>query len=213
MSEKKIEIKAIKIGLLGDSKVGKSAICHSFTNVEFDFGSNVTTIGSDRFESKVLLKNNKEIKLILWDTAGQERFRSAAFKTIKSVHGIALVFDVTSKESFNNVSLWLDDIKDNFDNPCIVLFGNKIDIEKDKWEVKPEEVKQLVEERKLSYFETSAKNKIGINEGFIHIANEAYVKLGGKLEEPENKIELNGKKKRKKSGGCFGGKNKDKEKK
>ena len=186
--EKKIEIKAIRIGLLGDSKVGKSAICHSFMNLEFDFGSNLTTIGSDRFETKIQLKNKKEIKLILWDTAGQERFRSAAFKTIKSVHGIALVFDVTSKESFSNISLWLDDIKDNFDNPCIVLFGNKIDIEKEKWEVTPEEIKKLVEEKKLTYFETSAKEKLGINEGFNHVANEAYVKLGGKIEPDEQKI-------------------------
>ena len=186
--EKKIEIKAIRIGLLGDSKVGKSAICHSFMNLEFDFGSNLTTIGSDRFETKIQLKNKKEIKLILWDTDGQERFRSAAFKTIKSVHGIALVFDVTSKESFSNISLWLDDIKDNFDNPCIVLFGNKIDIEKEKWEVTPEEIKKLVEEKKLTYFETSAKEKLGINEGFNHVANEAYVKLGGKIEPDEQKI-------------------------
>ena len=202
--EKKIEIKAIRIGLLGDSKVGKSAICHSFMNLEFDFGSNLTTIGSDRFETKIQLKNKKEIKLILWDTAGQERFRSAAFKTIKSVHGIALVFDVTSKESFSNVSLWLDDIKDNFDNPCIVLFGNKIDIEKEKWEVTPEEIKKLVEEKKLTYFETSAKEKLGINEGFNHVANEAYVKLGGKIEPDEQKIKLDDKKPKKKKfgGGC-----------
>ena len=202
--EKKIEIKAIRIGLLGDSKVGKSAICHSFMNLEFDFGSNLTTIGSDRFETKIQLKNKKEIKLILWDTAGQERFRSAAFKTIKSVHGIALVFDVTSKESFSNISLWLDDIKDNFDNPCIVLFGNKIDIEKEKWEVTPEEIKKLVEEKKLTYFETSAKEKLGINEGFNHVANEAYVKLGVKIEPDEQKINLNDKKPKKKKfgGGC-----------
>ena len=202
--EKKIEIKAIRIGLLGDSKVGKSAICHSFMNLEFDFGSNLTTIGSDRFETKIQLKNKKEIKLILWDTAGQERFRSAAFKTIKSVHGIALVFDVTSKESFSNISLWLDDIKNNFDNPCIVLFGNKIDIEKEKWEVTPEEIKKLVEEKKLTYFETSAKEKLGINEGFNHVANEAYVKLGGKIEPDEQKINLDDKKPKKKKfgGGC-----------
>jgi len=195
---------SFKTILLGDSKVGKSAICHSFMNLEFDFGSNLTTIGSDRFETKIQLKNKKEIKLILWDTAGQERFRSAAFKTIKSVHGIALVFDVTSKESFSNISLWLDDIKDNFDNPCIVLFGNKIDIEKEKWEVTPEEIKKLVEEKKLTYFETSAKEKLGINEGFNHVANEAYVKLGGKIEPDEQKINLNDKKPKKKKfgGGC-----------
>ena len=47
MSE--IEIKAIKVGLLGDSKVGKSAICNAFTGVEFASES-ITTIGSDKFE-------------------------------------------------------------------------------------------------------------------------------------------------------------------
>ena len=114
------------------------------------------------------------------------------------------MFDVTSKESFSNISLWLDDIKDNFDNPCIVLFGNKIDIEKEKWEVTPEEIKKLVEEKKLTYFETSAKEKLGINEGFNHVANEAYVKLGGKIEPDEQKINLNDKKPKKKKfgGGC-----------
>ena len=48
-----------------------------------------------------------------------------ALNTIKSVHGIVLVADLTNKDSFDNIKLWLKDIKDNFDNPCIVLFGNE----------------------------------------------------------------------------------------
>ena len=183
MSE--IEIKAIKVGLLGDSKVGKSAICNAFTGVEFASES-ITTIGSDKFEKKIQLSNNKEIKLCLWDTAGQERFRSAAFSTIKSVHGIVLVFDVSSKESFNNINLWLNDIKDNFEDPCLVLFGNKVDKPKEEWQITDEEIKALAKQKNLAYFGTSAKENIGIDKGLAHIANDAYQKLL-KKKEPEKK--------------------------
>ena len=183
MSE--IEIKAIKVGLLGDSKVGKSAICNAFTGVEFASES-ITTIGSDKFEKKIQLSNNKERKLCLWDTAGQERCRSAAFSTIKSVHGIVLVFDVSSKESFNNINLWLNDIKDNFEDPCLVLFGNKVDKPKEEWQITDEEIKALAKQKNLAYFGTSAKENIGIDEGLAHIANDAYQKLL-KKKEPEKK--------------------------
>ena len=39
------------------------------------------------------------------------------------------MFDITSKSSFENLNHWLEDIKDNFDNPNLVLFGNKVDLE------------------------------------------------------------------------------------
>ena len=188
-----IETKVIKIGLLGDGMVGKSAICNRFLGLEFTIDT-ITTIGSDKFEKKIKLKNGKEIKLILWDTAGQERFRSAAFKTIKFVQGIALVFDVSGKKSFEHIDMWLEEIKDNFENPCLVLFGNKIDKPKDQWEITRDEINEYVEQKKLAYFETSAKDNIGIDEGLIHVANEAYEKLESKRKAnpkpKENKIDI-----------------------
>ena len=185
MGDNNIETKLIKIGLLGDSKVGKSAICRAFTGLEF-ISEGVTTIGSDKFEKKILLKSGKEIKLILWDTAGQERFRSAAFKTIKSVHGIALVFDVSNKETFNNISLWLDDIKDNFDDPCLILFGNKTDKPKEEWEITQDEINTFIKEKNLTYYETSAKLNKGIDEGLAHIANDAFEKVEKTKKKPDD---------------------------
>ena len=96
-----------------------------------------------------------------------------ALNTIKSVHGIVLVADLTNKDSFDNIKLQLKDIKENFDNPCLVLFGNKADL-KDNWEISSEEAKKYAAENNLIYFETSAKTKQGINEGFAYIANRAY---------------------------------------
>ena len=193
MSEKQIETKAVKVALMGDSEVGKTAICHAFLEVEFILGG-TSTVGIDRYDKKIKLKNKKEIKLILWDTAGQERYRSAAFKTIRSVHAIALVFDVTKRKSFENVNIWLNEIKENFNNPCLILFGNKSDIEKENWEITTEEIEQFAKKRNMSYFETSAKTRKGIDEGFSHIANVAYEKIEANKkieeEEEEKKIEI-----------------------
>ena len=73
----------------------------------------------------------------------QERFHSVTLKSIKTVHGVAIVFDLTKKESFNNVSSWLDDIKENLNDVSIVIFGNKCNLDKSMWEVKKEEIKKL----------------------------------------------------------------------
>ena len=107
MNGENISITTIKIGLLGDSTVGKTAICNSFLNMEFS-SDNISTIGLEKLETKFKLDDGNTIKLILWDTAGQERFRSIALKSIKAVQGIVIVFDLTNKKSFENINLWLE---------------------------------------------------------------------------------------------------------
>ena len=176
MSEKKISLKAIKIGFLGDKSVGKSAICNCLMGVEFSQDT-LSTIGSDKLQTKFSLKNGKEIKLILWDTAGQERFRSIALNALKVVQGIILVFDVTNRETFDNVTQWLEQIKDNLQNPFVALFGNKTDMPKDKWKVTTEEAKEFAQKNKLEYFETSAKLNEGIKDGVSFLVNEIYDKM------------------------------------
>ena len=185
MAENNIELKSIKVGLLGDGHVGKSAICNAFIGLEF-VNEAVATIGFEKFEKKILMDDGKEIKLVLLDTAGQERFRSAAFKTIRSVHGIALVFDICDRKTFDNVNLWLNEIKDNLDNPCLILLGNKIDLPEDQWKVKQEEIDELCKQKKLEYFPTSAKNNEGINEAFTYISKTIYKKVEIKKQDAIN---------------------------
>ena len=181
-AEEDIEVTSIKIGLLGDGSVGKTSICNTFTDIEFS-DDTMTTVGTAKFEKKITLSNEKVIKLVLWDTAGQERFRSAGFRTIRSVQGIALVFDVINRKSFDNIEKWLNEIKDNFDRPCLVLLGNKIDIDEDKWKVSQEEIDKFVQEKKITYYPTSAKTNQGINEAFTDMANLIYKKFEGKKKD------------------------------
>ena len=204
MEEEKQGIKAVKIGFLGDSTVGKTSVCKSFAGEEFS-EDEMITIGSDKYENKFTLKNGKEIKVVVWDTAGQERFIPAALKIMQSVHAVVIIFSVTNKISFNHVENYINIIKENLDNPSIVIFGNMIDIKKEKWQITSEEVKEFAKKMNLAYFETSAKTKQGINEGFSFIIEEAY----HTAEERANKKEITIPKNNNNSG-CTGNKKKKK---
>ena len=165
-------LRPIRIGLFGDSRVGKTAICNSLIGMEFQneyFEAN----GINKYDKKVRLNDSKEIKLIIWDTSGQERFRSASFKAARFAEVIIIVFDITDKNSFDNIERWLVDIKDNFDEPNIFLFVNKIEEDKEKWKVSIEEIEGVAKKYNLDYFKISAKNSIGIDEGFNCIANKS----------------------------------------
>ena len=195
MEENKNKITSIKLVLIGDSSVGKTCIFDRLTNFEF-IEEQIATIGADKRDFAFTLDNGKKIKIILWDTAGQERFRYMDIRTCKGAHGIFLVFDFTRRESFNNLVSWIREIKDNFydDDIIVVLFGNKIDIEKENWEITREEAKEYAKNNNLVFFETSAKTNQGINEGLNYIANKAYSlaeKRSGKrnifIAKPENK--------------------------
>ena len=166
----------VKIGLLGDEKVGKTSICHSFVNLDLpeDY---ITTIGYEKFEKKELLNNGKEVRLIIWDSGGQERFRSSIISTLRHVEEIIIVFDVTNRKSFDDIENWLEIIKERFNDPVIILFGNKVDVKKEEWKVTEEEINLICTKKKLKYFGTSAKNNNGIKEGFSYLANIIFERV------------------------------------
>ena len=199
MSDNKIKVSAIKIGLLGDSTVGKTAICNSFMGIEFT-ADNLSTIGQEKLETKFILDNGKEIKLSIWDTAGQERFRATSFKTLRAAHGVIVVFDVTKRETFEHVDDWLKTIKEELQEPNLIIFGNKVDMEDRK--VTAEEAENYAKKQNLKYFETSAKLSTGIKDGFNYLVNDTYKKVEGKenknikIGENEDEYEY--------VSGCFG---------
>lgn len=181
MEEDNVNFKAIKIALLGDSKVGKSTIANKQVKVDFK-DDLLATIGSDRLETKLTLENGETIKLIIWDTAGEERFRSIALKALKAVQGVILVFDLTSRLSFQNINNQIQTANDNLKDPTLVLFGNKADLNKETWEVTKEEAEEFAKNSNMKYFETSARTRQGIEEGFASIANDIYTRLKGTKE-------------------------------
>ena len=100
----------LKLLLLGDSGVGKSSLLTQY--VEDDFHDVfISTIGID-FRNKTLEIDGKRVKLRVWDTAGQERFRTLTAQFYRGSQGILMVYDITRRESFDNIGHWMKKIKD-----------------------------------------------------------------------------------------------------
>ena len=101
MKGDKIPLKVVKIWILGDTCVGKLSICKAYLGYEFNENSLNNNISHGKFETKFILDNGKEIRLIIWSAPGQERFHSIAVSQLKSSQGLILVYDVTKRETFN----------------------------------------------------------------------------------------------------------------
>ena len=184
--EKKSHV--FKVLILGDPSVGKSCFLIRYTEDTFQ-DVYLSTIGMDSKYRNVDLENGKTIRLQLWDTAGQDRFRSITRNLYKGAAGIMLIYDVTSKKTFQNVKNWVDSIRTEVSNKVvIVLVGNKID-KTEQREVQKEEGEDLAEEFNLPYFECSALTGENINEAFMELARrlseikEKDINKGEKLKQ------------------------------
>ncbi|XP_053545534.1 ras-related protein Rab-35-like [Bombina bombina] len=168
-----------KLLINGDSGVGKSSLLLRFTDKTFS-GSYIMSIGVD-FKIRTVEINGEKVKLQLWDTAGQERFRTIISTYYRGTHGVIVVYDVTSAESFVNVKRWLHEINQTCDDVCRILVGNKND-DPDQKVVETEDAYKFAGQMDTQLFETSAKENINVKEMFNSI-NELVLR-----EKKENLV-------------------------
>ena len=153
-----------KLIFLGDQNVGKSSILNRFLNDTF-VEEYQATIGLD-FQSKNVQIDNQDVHLLLYDTAGQEKFRSLIPMYTRDANIILLVYDITNKESFENLYVWLKDLTNiNINEVIICIVGNKIDLN-EKSEVSNEEGQKYAQEHDFIFQEVSAKTGEGFSELF-----------------------------------------------
>lgn len=177
-----------KIITLGDSKVGKSSLIIKF--IDNKFSSNyLSTVGFDLKHKSIKLQNGEDIKLVIHDTAGEERFKSLSTNYIKKANGVLLVYDITLKESFINITNWMNDIVEEAGNKVpIVLVGNKSDLKKERI-VSKEEGKKMAKQYNLQFFETSAKDGTNVEKCFLEIAQQIIEKKSQrKMSISNNKL-------------------------
>ncbi|XP_078097644.1 ras and EF-hand domain-containing protein isoform X2 [Mustelus asterias] len=166
-----------RLVLAGDAGSGKSSFLLRLCMNEFK-GHIPTTLGVD-FQMKKLLVDGESATLQIWDTAGQERFRSIAKSYFRKAHGVLLLYDVTSENSFLNVREWIDEIKNSTDIPVpIILIGNKIDLRNEtpyaqRGTVLTAHGEKLAMTYSALFCETSAKDGTNVVEAVLHLAREA----------------------------------------
>lgn len=173
-----------KIVVIGKSAVGKSAIMIRFTDDRF-VENYLTTIGVD-FKFRSLKLNNITFRLQIWDTAGQEKYQSITKTFYKGANAVLLVFDLTSKKSFEEMkNIWLEEAYKSCDPDVqFVILGNKMDLVNDR-EVLKSDVENFVEGKDILYFETSAKSGENVE--------KAFFKLTEKIHEKQNSFDKSNK--------------------
>ena len=147
-----ISVTRHKIIFVGDAGVGKTCIINRIVDNPFSETYEMS-IGVD-FMSKNLRYHGQNIKLQIWDSAGQEKYKGLIPSYVRNSSIVFVVYDVSSKSSFNNVSSWINFIK-SIENTTIILCGNKIDLT--TREVQSYEGQQFAQKEGISFFEVSAK--------------------------------------------------------
>ena len=186
--KKKKPVNQIKLVLLGETGVGKTSIMQRFVENKFEDKS-TASIGID-FSFKTMKYKKKSYSIQIFDTAGQERFKSIAKTYYHMGEGFLIVFDLSNNDSLNALKDWIEDVKENVDDPKFIILGNKDDLQKSK-KLSDDIIKnQLDNYKDVIYIKTSAKKNINIKEAFEKMIDLLENKNNVQIEQ-EQKTEKN----------------------
>ena len=181
MKEEEDYDQIFKIVIIGDSGVGKTNLISRYLKNEYN-QSTKATVGVEFGEKKYIYENHK-IKAQLWDTAGQERYRSITSMYYKGAKGAILVFDITSKNSFENIDKWLNELKKTSDeNIQLILIGNKCDLS-DNRVISQDDAEVKCKDLNIPYMETSALSSFNVDKAFNYLIEQIASKIEKNIDD------------------------------
>ena len=177
----------LKVVIVGDSGVGKTNLIKRFVTNSFNQNSKAT-VGVE-FLSKSYRINDQVFKIEMWDTAGQERYKSITAAYYKGAKGALIVYDITQKTTFENISKWMTEIKEKSSKDMkVMIIGNKTDL-KDERQVTTEEASLKAQDLGAPIMETSALDASNVKEAFYDLMKEMYKEIRKKLDIVESQAE------------------------
>ena len=200
--------KSVKAVLLGESGVGKTCIIARFINNTFE--NNIMSTTGASYAGKTMAFEEfggKCIKFEIWDTAGQEKYRALTKIFYKDAGVAILVYDITRKESFDELKdYWYNQIKECAPKNIVIgIAANKCDLY-DNEQVSEDEARNFANEIGAVFKLTSASTNQGIEDLFKGVGCKVLdPNYSCDDAEKKNKIVLNDdkdKKKKKKKGCC-----------
>ena len=179
----KIKEYTFKIIIVGDISVGKTSIINRF--IENKFTPEIkSTLKNENLKKKINIDNTTIATLNIWDTIGDERFRILTRQFYQDSHGALLIFDITNKETFNKLEIWIKDIIENTPPDCILMIiGNKYDLNENR-QVSYDDANILSQRFNIFYYEVSAKNGNNIALAFEQLT----YRIIDKQREEENNV-------------------------
>jgi Ras-related protein Rab-2A len=170
--------------IIGDTGVGKSCLLLQFTDKRFQPVHDLT-IGVE-FGARMISIDQRQVKLQIWDTAGQESFRSITRSYYRGAAGALLVYDITRRETFNHLTRWLEEARQNANQSMVImLIGNKSDLDHRR-QVSKEEGEKFAKDNGLIFLETSAKTAANVEEAFIGTAQKIYENIQNGIYDVNN---------------------------
>ena len=173
-------VRSEKIVFIGAASSGKTSLGNRFTHDRFSPNSEAT-IGA-AFISKVINVEGNDIKMDIWDTGGSEKYRSLAPMYFRDARAAIIVFDVTSRQSYEEADEWIIVFREKgLSNALIFGAANKCDLINQRI-INSEEVKDFMFSHQLNFIgETSALS----GEGVLPLFQELGKQL---LQLPSNSI-------------------------
>lgn len=170
----------VQIVVIGEASVGKSRLTERFAENTFT-DPYWCTIGRDFVTPTQFLANlstgSQSVKLMIWDTAGQERFHTLTKAFYRNARGALLVYDITDRNSFVQVSKWAASLQTGSKDAAAVLVGTKLDLEKQR-KVSFCEGVQLAGSLGVPFVETSAKACVNVDQAFYTLLARIGPTLG-----------------------------------
>jgi len=165
----------LKIIILGDSNVGKTAMLHKYVHGAF-IQEHKATIGAD-FLTKEISIDDKLVTLQVWDTAGQERFQSLGTAFYRGADACVLMYDITNDQSFKQIETWYSSFleqasPEDTENFPFLLCGNKCDL-KNARVIQTQDGERLAKQYKMIFYETSALDGTNVETAIRKIASVA----------------------------------------
>ncbi|CAO2616748.1 Ras-related protein Rab-12 [Lemmus lemmus] len=166
----------LQVIIIGSRGVGKTSLMERFTDDTFCEACK-STVGVD-FKIKTVELRGKKIRLQIWDTAGQERFNSITSAYYRSAKGIILVYDITKKETFDDLPKWMKMIdKYASEDAELLLVGNKLDCEADR-EISRQQGEKFAQQiTGMRFCEASAKDNFNVDEIFLKLVDDILKKV------------------------------------
>ena len=165
--------------VIGNPGVGKSCLLLQFVDRRFQ-PIHDTTIGVE-LGMRTVHVDGRSVKLQIYDTAGCESFRSIMRSYYRNSCGVLLVYDVTRRDTFENLPYWLNEARQNGHSKMVMmLVANKCDLPLHRRQVTKEEGQMYADAHDLMFLETSAKSGVNVEAAFTAVAQriDTHIRQG-----------------------------------